>query len=328
MQLTKNQTYHLPVENKGGLEDFLTDLSVLEISIPELLHSVVTSTFPLSRVFSGFTRKRKGELIQKCALVEASLEEKQGGFGKAQTIQFLDSVEKSVVSYYLGIILTKVVAKRIFDVDYVTHLQLIKDKGGSYFGYIDKKRRSELIGAQPGIGYSVFSAKGRSNNSMEALEEGAAQVEEIASVNGKTPSVRAVAMTYYEKGILSIRLKEPKKPGKSRIDFTEKDYLKAYYTPIRELFFEFYNTEAMKDIRIGGVDMVEAEIVIPYFFEEQSEDQHMRSFVIGMPRELAEQGLSTFAEIPPSWSYLKEKTQALYGKDCYMGGDFVYVRLN
>lgn len=328
MQLTKKYSYKLPVENIGGLEEFLSDDSLLEISALELLHAVVTCSFPASRLLTGYTRKRREELYRKCAIVESALSENQEYFSKSPSIAYLDSVEKSAISYYLGMIFTKVVCSRIFGVDYLTSIQLIKDEEGKYFHFVDRKKRSEMIGCQHGHeGYSVWASKGRSNNSLDALREGMEQVSEIRSIQGAAPVMRAVCMTYYEKGLLSARVQVPQKPGETDLSFREKEYLSAYYQPVRELFLEFYNREEMRDLRISGTDCVEARITLPYFLREHSPEEVERSFYLGMPKELAEQGLTAFDEIPEEWKDLREGLVSRYGQDCFLGQDFIYVRM-
>lgn len=327
MLLTKMNSYQLPVENRGGMEDFLSSDNLLEFSAPELLHAVVTCTFPASRVLSGYTRKRREELYTKCAMMEAALVEKEDYFGKSPAIGYLDSVEKTAVSYYLGLIFTKLVSTRIFHEDFLTHVQLMHRENGEYFFYIGRKKRSEMLGYQLGQeGFSVWASRGRSNNSLDALKEGLLQAQEVCAVQGMSPRLRAVCMTYYEKGIFSARVQIPGKPGTEELSFTEQEYLRAYYQPVRELFLEFYNREEMKDLRIQGIDCVEARITLPYFIREDAPDEVERSFILGMPRELIENGIQSFADIPKEWHKLKDGIQDKYGQSCYVGGDFVYIR--
>lgn len=328
MLLTKMNSYQLPVENRGGMEDFLSSNSLVEFSALELLHAVVTCTFPASRVLDGYTRKRREELYAKCAMMEAALIQNEEYFGKSPVIGYLDSVEKTAVSYYLGLIFTKLVSARVFHEDFLTHVQLIHRENGEYFFYIGRKKRSEMLSYQLGQeGFSVWAARGRSNNSLDALQEGLSQAQEIRAVQGMAPRMRAVCMTYYEKGIFSARVQRSAKQGTEDLDFTEKEYLRAYYQPVRELLLEFYNREEMRECRIQGIDCVEARVTLPYFIREDAPDEVERSFILGMPRDLIESPLQSFADIPQKWRRLREGLWERYGEDCYAGGDFVYVRL-
>ena len=133
-------------------------------------------------------------------------------------------------------------------------------------------------------------------------------------------------MTFYENGIFSARVQSPKKKGTMELQFEDREFRRAYYQPVRELFFEFYNREEMTDLRIAGVDVVEVRVTIPYVLAEHAENETERSFYMGMPRALVANGLREYAEIPPEWGKLSDALYEKYGDSCYPGQDYIYIR--
>ena len=78
---------------------------------------------------TAYFSKKKLELIYKLFLVETALDTEGDRLKKARRIAYLDSSEKSVMSYYMGMFLTKLISRRLYGVDYLTHLNLIQRHG-------------------------------------------------------------------------------------------------------------------------------------------------------------------------------------------------------
>ena len=78
MILTEEKTYTMPVtvidsQDSSGL---CKNDMMLEFTNLELLHAVLTCTMPAGRLTPPFREKRKGELLQKMAMVENAQEVK------------------------------------------------------------------------------------------------------------------------------------------------------------------------------------------------------------------------------------------------------------
>lgn len=327
MLLTENRSYKLSVEKIGNdLEDFLSKDTLMDFTTLELLYDTVTCSFPVTRLLSAYTRKRREELYLKCALLENALTEKEEYLGKSSQVAFLDSVEKSVISYYLGMIFTKLIARRFFDADYLVHFQLLPKEMDTELQGTGSRRRVEMLGysVEKGL-HSIWVSKGRSNNSLEALREGVLQAGEICSMNGQPLEMAAVCMTYYERGFLAGKIQGAQGKGSLSGQVPFASLCQAYYTPLRELFFEYYNREEMRDVRWLGEDFVEVELVIPYFLKDSSQNAQSRSFVVGMPRVIVEQAGEGMLPMD-RWKALQELFVKQWGSDFYFGRDFVYVR--
>src|SRR5699024_12818223 len=105
------------------------------------------------------------------------------------------------MSYYLGMFFTKLISRRLYGVDYLTHLNLIeKENGDGFIDFFAGEWRPDTIGYRMADDSgSVWEAKGGSNRREQALRKGSQQVEAIASGNGVTPAPGAVSDSKYER---------------------------------------------------------------------------------------------------------------------------------
>ena len=322
VSLTEEKTSKMLVEKMDAGESFIGEDILLEFTNYELLHGILTCSLPISLLFPAFLRKRKTELCYKLALSEAALDTDGEYLRKSSRISYLDSAEKSMISYYLGNFFTFLITRKLFDTEYLLHLNYMRDGQGNAYDSAGKKKRQELIGYQKEQdAWSIWEAKGRSNNMKEAMEKGCSQAGEIGNVNGKSPVLKAVCMTYYERGYLNAKIQKESRQGDIGLDFSKEAYIREYYRSIRELFLEYYNCENMRDLRLCGIDFVELLLPVPYFLEGQSLQETERCICIGMPRNFIER------EESPFWiqEHLEELKKEL-GESSYLGRDGIYVR--
>ena len=127
MILTEDKTYTISLEQEdcGSTTGLVNKNTELVFSNKELLHAVVTCGMPIQRMTASFLSKKKLELTYKMFLVETALDTEGDRLKKAKRIAYLDSSEKSVMSYYMGMFLTKLISGRLYGADYLTHLNLI-----------------------------------------------------------------------------------------------------------------------------------------------------------------------------------------------------------
>ena len=322
MILTEDKTYTMSLETEDSSSDsVLTNKTVeLEFSNKELLHAIITCGMPIQRLTAAYPEKRRLEVLYKLFLVETALETEGDRLKKSKKIAYLDSSEKSVISYYMGMFFTKMISARLYGTDYLTHLNLIRRPAGEEFiDFFASEWRPEMIGHQPGgQSWSVWEAKGGSNRREQALKKGAQQLEAIGTVNGAGPEPGVVCMTYYDHGYLCGILREPKGDTKGeQITFTEQRFYRAYYRPICELFLDKENS-----LRFTGSN-AEAAVSVPYFSEEYKEPEE-RKIRVGISRRLLqalmEEDYSLVAELAG------EGTKTLCPEGAYLGADGIYIR--
>lgn len=241
MQLTINRTYKMYVETLDFDNAIFPRKEVVELEFSnlELLHAIVTCGMPIQHLTPSSVERRRMELLNKCWLVEMALEVDGEYLKRSERTYFLDPSEKSVISYYLGMIFTKLISSRVFFIDYLTHVSAIQKQIGKHAIGVNTPRRSDFIGYQIRHDHwSVWEAKGRIQYSLEALESGYLQAREVSAINGKKPKYGAVCMTYYDGGNLTAQVKDPEGIGNVELNFLTAHFYQGYYQHICELYKE------------------------------------------------------------------------------------------
>ena len=321
MILTEEKTYTMSLEQEdcGSTTGLVNKNTELVFSNRELLHSVITCGMPVQRITASFLSKKKLELTYKMFLVETALDIEGDRLKKAKRIAYLDSSEKSVMSYYMGMFLTKLISGRLYGADYLTHLNLIRSVDHKEFiDFFNSEWRQDMIGLSiPENQWSVWEAKGGSNRREQALKKGSQQISDIESVNG---NVAAVCMTYYDHSYLCGVVRQPENDQKAKkecIRFCEEDFFRAYYQPLCELFLEQGD-----GLRICGKN-AEISLAVPYFSETEFMEEERRVRV-GMPRKLLYCLMENEYEI--FWQKRSDLLDSRYPDDAFVGTDGIYIR--
>lgn len=317
MILTEEKTYSMSLmledNNTSGLNKRSYEL---EFTNRELIHAVFTCGMPIQRLTPAYPGKRQMEFSNKVAMLETALEAEGDRLRKSHDLDYLDSGEKSMISYYIGMIFTKLISEKLFHLDYLTHINLIPHPEKE--GYIDVSgmRRSDLIGYQrKNKSYSLWGAKGRSENSPRALENGCVLAQSVKTICGQNPQARAVCMTYYDNSYLTAYIKFPKGEGDISLDFDQQEYYRAYYRPMMEFFKE--SSDQMTFSKNG---FREAKMFLPYFIEGSAQDLR-RVISIGISdaiyQELLDENFDHVSEYGPEYGDVAEVT--------YLGQDYISI---
>ena len=322
MILTEDKTYTISLEQEdcGSTTGLVNKNTELVFSNKELLHAVVTCGMPIQRMTASFLSKKKLELTYKMFLVETALDTEGDRLKKAKRIAYLDSSEKSVMSYYMGMFLTKLISGRLYGADYLTHLNLISSIDQKEFiDFFNSEWRQDMIGLSiPKNQWSVWEAKGGSNRREQALKKGSQQISDIESVNGNVPAPAAVCMTYYDHSYLCGILRQASgKADGEPVQFHTEDYFEAYYHPIRELFFDRESNLRLYD------SFAEVTFTIPYFSDNQEQTEERR-IQIGMSRELLQKLMDADYKVIAEMRKKADKEKCPEG--AYMGADGIYIR--
>lgn len=321
MILTEDKIYTMSLETEGKDSDSgLTNNTIeLEFTNKELLHAIVTCGMPIQRLTAAFPEKKRLELLYKLFLVETALDTEGDRLKKSKKIAYLDSSEKSVISYYMGMFFTKMISHRLYESEYLTNLNLIETPDHKEFiDFFASEWRPEMIGYRPKEEvWNVWEAKGGSNYREQALKKGADQLKAIGTVNGVRPDLAAVCMTYYDHGYLCGILREPEGNTEGeQLKFSEESFYKAYYRPICELFLDKGSNLRLYDSR------AEVSVEMPYFTEDYKEPDE-RKLCLGISRKLfnalMEEDYSAVAE-------LRKSGEETCPDGAYLGTDGIYIR--
>lgn len=177
------------------------------------------------------------ERLYRASMIRAYLMQTASNFiARAMPYQMSDPSEKTSISFYLGMTLTKLFAEVLFDVPRVLHFavyaqnyQIVVAAGES---------RPDLIGLSNGGQWFVFEAKGRSNSfDAYALVTAKEQAQQIQTINNLAP-VCSVACQAYFTSVLSFRMDDPPVGRSDRprtITIRRPAFEHAYDDPIRNL---------------------------------------------------------------------------------------------
>ena len=319
MILTEEKTYTMPVtvidsQDSSGL---CKNDMMLEFTNLELLHAVLTCTMPAGRLIPPFREKRKGELLQKMAMVENALEVKGDQLVKSSRTMYLDVSEKGTISHYLGAIFAKIIAGKMFQDDYLVHINQIEQPGLTEIGRYGKKYRYDLIGMQKGSGsYSVWESVGRSENSQLAFRNACQEAEGVAKIGKGTPLHKVACMNYYERGFYTAVIREvPQTEEGQAFDFTREAYLRAYYQPLMELLL----SERPELLYQSHGSFCTTEISLPAL---NNEFKGHRRMYVGMGRQLLDCLRSGRYEKADEW----KNTEIPQGGGWFEGRDGLSVR--
>lgn len=322
MILTNDKVYTMSLETESNNMDsgLINNTTELEFTNKELLHAMITCGMPIQRLTAAFPEKKRLEFLYKLFLVETALDAEGDRLKKAKKTAYLDSSEKSVISYYMGMFFTKMISHRLYKSEYLTNLNLIETPDGKEFiDFFASEWRPEMIGYKPDTQkWSVWEAKGGSNYREQALKKGAAQLRSIGTLNSSKPDPAAVCMTYYDHGYLCGILREPDGNTEGeQLKFSEEAFYKAYYRPICELFLDKGSNLRMYD------GYAEISLELPYFTEDYREPDE-RKLCIGISRKLLNQLMEE------DYSAVAESRRNVQEESCpegaYMGVDGIYIR--
>lgn len=324
MLLTKKKDYKLYVEVKKEEKEEEKKLTEITFSNLELLHEIVMSSLPQQRLPRETGARFRSELAYRIFLLETALDVRGDVLVKSRRISHLDSSEKSLIHYYFGMAFTKMIARRMFQVDCLLPVSVIPAKEGGYLKAPGSNRNDLIGGAFFGEEYSVWSVKGRSQNSLTAIRIGCREVSDFVRVCDSPVSLKAVCMTYYDNGYLNAVVQIPGQSSleKSRqvsVDFSREDYLRAYYHCVAGLF----GTKGEKKMYRRDRKFFEDGICLGIPLYPTEETGASRTLHVGMSEELLRNVRQDSASFTSCLQSLCWQETLDHGK--YMGGDFIYL---
>ena len=322
IRLEKNRKYLIHIENSNCDTKKYPDLSSaeLEITSEDIKDAIVTCGILPVNLNDRVAHIRRKESRFKRHLMNMCLREKQNVYSALNYLEidkdalmYLDASERAVVSYYIGMIFTKIISRRVFGVEYLVHLKRFNEY---YHTKVSEKNNKEpdFIGLDKSENqYSLFEAKGRMRYSSNTLNKAKDQFDSIKDIGGQTPCLKAAIMTTLSSRghILKAFINDPRGEGEYSIDIRKEDILLNYYEPLVELAEEirtkteshkkddYYETNGVINTRLV-IDEEEFEYVIP-------EDK--REMVIEF-KKLKEKGKvkeQIFIEKKDKWPYSDNK---------------------
>ena len=341
MKLTQNRTYKVAVEITGcnGMEWPFYSSQIVECPNLELLHAILTCGMPHQFISPWHHEKRTQEFISKISMVETHLEEYDGYLVKSPTTEFLDASEKSVNSYYLGLIFTKLFSMKEFDIDYFLHTTLFEQVYGKDSIACNGRKKPSFVGYKRDTQeWSIWESTGRRDQAPKALDDAYNQVLAFKTVNNTAPSLAMACMTYFDTkhGELQGILRNASVGKKANLSFDREQFLTLYYRHICEIFDESLRRKPFDSV----IDYIEGylEIELELFglnIESADKDEYLRKrrVKLGIPKDIlgffqynhghVAQGTTISAIVDE----LKMVAPELQDEHFYMGRDGIYFRI-
>jgi hypothetical protein len=169
------------------------------------------------------------DIINRSMLVWTSLKSTPSYLEKTNVYNEMDPTEKIFVSFFLGMIMSKLFASELLGVPWLEHVSNVNT---SYKTRGQTKSRPDLIGLNANKEFVIVEAKGRTNSfSNDAQIKAKQQTKVISTINGIYPVLRVASQCYF-KDILKVYIEDPEEISANAIEVevTVNDYLQKYYS--------------------------------------------------------------------------------------------------
>ena len=216
--------------------------SPIDVSSDEV-YKAAAEVGATSAVF-GYRPRTWREILWRVNMILANLDQTSGGWKQNPSYKRLDPSEKSAVSYYLGMVLSAIMAKKLWNTPHLVHVDAVLEILGKEIGNV---QRPDLVGYRQGatansLGRLLLEAKGRTNGfSQPPVEKAKKQLREAPAevlqlVGSGAP--RIASLSYFENGHWSGYMVDP--PGAPVESLYSDDEFKtlvdtAYCWPFMEI---------------------------------------------------------------------------------------------
>ncbi len=265
---------------------------IVETTNLELLHAILTCGMPNQFVSPWHHEKRTQEFISKISMVENTLIVDDGYLIKSPTTEFLDASEKSVNSYYLGLIFTKLFSMKEFNIDYFLHTTLFEQIYGKDALICNGRKKPSFVGYQKeNQAWSIWESTGKRDLAPKALDDAYNQVLGIKTVNGESPEYAIACMTYFDTkhGELQGIMRNASVGKKANLVFDKEQFLTLYYRHICEIFDESLRRKPFDSVidYIDGYLEIELEL-FGLNVDNSDKDEYLRKrrIKLGVPKDI------------------------------------------
>ena len=256
----------------------------------------------------------KHEIAYRTAIIYANLMQRGNSIVRSSAYEGLDPSEKSAISYYLGMTLTKAFLEHELDVPYLMHVDVYRERFKVQFR---GNLRPDLFGRDSKGNWIVAEAKGRTNgHSTKALDKAKAQAKQITSIDGSKPIVRLGCVASFQHGQLRLVADDPpadeSEARKVDLSITTEEFLFDYYAPFRamldpspdELQGEPAQVVTFKNQRIEALHFEPLDLVVGLV--ENSTGRHTEATDLRPARQASENSFlgkdGIFVELGSSWN--------------------------
>ena len=233
---------------------------------PELVHAAITVGRRGWRDVLKHGRYSAFEMYYRAAMLLANLKQSQGQLRKSDAYRNLDPSEKAAASYFIGLTLAKLMARKLLGIDWLMHLDVYHDL---LQPDLLESGRPDLVGLDARHQWHVIEAKGRSNGlDGSVVRKAKEQTLKLRAIRGREPILRVASVAHFSRESLSLRLEDPVGQDVDAVDwdFTENQFLRDYYDPFAALIDQNgrfgtgeFNTNAQSET-VNGMEFLVADL--------------------------------------------------------------------
>ena len=212
------------------------------------------------------------EMVYRAAILYANLNQTNANrLRRSSAYDGLDPSEKSAISYFMGLTLSKLFADKLLDVPWLMHLDVYRAQLDP--ALLAGSSRPDLVGQNSSGQWIAIESKGRTNDfDQAALSRAKEQVESLSTIGGVAPTLRIALLAYFDEGRLACAVDDPDEHDKRDfkeipdIPLTREKLIEGYYRPFREWVREAPNIEIEeinnRRYRVGYMPEVDVSIGI------------------------------------------------------------------
>lgn len=204
------------------------------------------------------------EIVYRAALLYANLRAASNDtLVRSAAYNGLDPSEKSAVSYFLGMTMTKAFAELALDVPWLMHLDVYRRQLQPLT--TRTRSRPDLVGQTNSSEWVVLESKGRTNGlNDQALQKAKQQAGNLTLISGQAPDLHVGVVTHFGDGRLQLVAADPPVDAHRRhleLRVTREELLESYYAPFRNLLSANETRETLHDdltyrvVRIDAADV-------------------------------------------------------------------------
>jgi hypothetical protein len=215
----------------------------LPVTWAELVWSAITVGKPGIAYLLAHGWHSTSDVVVRSHTVYANLRQDKRYIKKSSLYNALDPTEKGATSYFMGMMVAKIVGARLLQTPWLFHLSTISALGGTT--KLHSKSQPDLVGLNQKGDWIVAEAKGRTNGYSSATMTAAKkQTRMLRQINGTLPSLRVAIQAYFSP-VLEFAIDDPEDYDEDAEDvsFDVDSALRNYYS------FVYASTRLVEETR-------------------------------------------------------------------------------
>lgn len=232
-----------------NLSGYKNGKNKIQLEWSELIHAAITiGRRSWDDVLAHYYHSTQ-EMSFRYHMIHAFLKAENNQLMLSEAYKTLDPSEKGAVNYFIGMILTKVFASKLFDTNWLMHLDAYEgnfyQSGSIHITPVDitNKSRPDFVGIDSSGRFNIFEAKGRVTFENATLNKAHDQTKKIRKINGVNPHLKLGCVSYHNNHIFKMRIRDPEEYEDDALDLKiqKEEFFHDYYAYVYNRIFKSRN---------------------------------------------------------------------------------------